>query len=209
MKEALTSKARHALEPPVEIDIDEGVVDGVPVIVGLVREVDKSQKPCRVAGGAHRGVWIRAWDGDYRASDLEIQGLLANRSQPRFDAEAAPNTTRDDLDADLIADFLRNCRDGSEQLASLTDDDELLWHMGVTVTKRWGPVSRRSFGNGCLPTAASPHRRFAGRARLAERSRNRYTGVGCTPVRRADPSNDCGRNELGREIDPICDRFVR
>jgi ATP-dependent DNA helicase RecG len=156
MKEALGSKARHALEPPVEIDIDEGVVDGVPVIVGLVREVDKSQKPCRVAGGAHRGVWIRAWDGDYRASDLEIQGLLANRSQPRFDAEAAPNATRDDLDADLIADFLRNCRDGSEQLASLTDDDELLWRMGVTVAKRGVPSVAGLLAMGVYPQQYLP-----------------------------------------------------
>ena len=156
MKDALASKARHSLEPPVEIDIDEGVVDGVAVIVGLVREVDKSQKPCRVAGGAHRGVWVRAWDGDYRASDLEIQGLLANRSQPRFDADAAPNATRQDLDAELVADFVRNCRDGSEQLASLADDDELLWRMGVTVTRGGDPSVAGLLAMGTYPQQYLP-----------------------------------------------------
>jgi ATP-dependent DNA helicase RecG len=133
MKEALASKARQALEPPIVVDIDEGSVDGVPIIVCVVHELDPSQKPCRVAGGTHRGVWVRAWDGDYRASDPEIQGLLANRTQPRFDAEPAPNATRADLDPDLVADFIRNCRSGSGQLASISEDDELLWRMGVTV----------------------------------------------------------------------------
>jgi ATP-dependent DNA helicase RecG len=133
MKEALASKARRALEPPIVVDIDDGTIDGTPVIVGVVHELDQSQKPCRVVGGAHRGVWVRAWDGDYQASDLEINGLLANRTQPRFDAEPAPGATRTDLDVELVADFVRNCRAGSERLATIGDNDELLWRMGALV----------------------------------------------------------------------------
>jgi ATP-dependent DNA helicase RecG len=74
LEAALASKARQALDPPVTLDIDEGVVDGEPVMVAVVPELAVSQKPCRVAGGRHRGVWVRAWDGDYRASDVEVQG---------------------------------------------------------------------------------------------------------------------------------------
>ena len=140
LKDALASKARAALEPPVVVDIDDALVDGEKVVVGVVQELDLSQKPCRVVGGSHRGVWIRAWDGDYQASDLEIQGLFANRSQPRFDAEPAPNATITDLDPDLLEDFVRNCRAGSEQLASIGNDDELLWRMGVLVDSDRGRV---------------------------------------------------------------------
>jgi ATP-dependent DNA helicase RecG len=133
MKSAIAAKARSAFEPPITIHLDQAVVDGEAVIVGTVDELDPSQKPCCVSGGQHRGAWIRAWDGDYRASELEIQGLLANRSQPRFDADPAPSARRSDLDPELVADFLRNCRLGSNQLARIHDDDELLWRMGVLV----------------------------------------------------------------------------
>ena len=133
MESALAAKARAAFDPPIAIHLDHAVVDGEAVIVGIVDELDSSQKPCRVSGGQHKGVWIRAWDGDYRASELEIQGLLANRSQPRFDADPAPSARRGDLDPELVDDFLRNCRSGSNQLARIHDDDELLWRMGVLV----------------------------------------------------------------------------
>lgn len=133
MKSALAAKARSAFDPPITIHLEQGVVDGEAVIVGTVDELDLSQKPCRVSGGQHRGVWKCAWDGDYRASELEIQGLLTSRSQPRFDADAAPRSSREDLDSELVADFLRNCRSGSNQLARIHDDDELLWRMGVLI----------------------------------------------------------------------------
>lgn len=156
MKEALASKARHALEPAIVVDVDEGRVDGSPVIVCVVRELDTSQKPCRVPGGAHRGVWVRAWDGDYRASEPEIQGLLANRTQPRFDAEPAPNSTRSDLDGELVADFVRNCRSGSDRLASINDDDELLWRTGVLVGENRVPSVAGLLALGVYPQQHLP-----------------------------------------------------
>lgn len=133
MKTALASKARQALEPPVVLEITEEVVDGQSVIVAVVPELDASQKPCRVSGGSHRGVWVRAWDGDYRASDAEVRGLLASRAQPRFDAEPAVGASRADLDDELVEEFVRSCRAGSEQLAQIHDREELLWRMGVLV----------------------------------------------------------------------------
>lgn len=84
MKSVLAAKVRSAFDPPITIHLDQALVDGEAVIVGMVDEPDPSQAPCRVSRGQHRGVWIRAWDGDYRASELEIQGLLISRNQPRF-----------------------------------------------------------------------------------------------------------------------------
>jgi ATP-dependent DNA helicase RecG len=133
MKSALSSKARHALEPPLVVSVEDAIVDGEPIIVTHVSELDPSQKPCRVPGGRHRGVWVRAWDGDYQAADTEIQGLLTHRTQPRFDAEPAPGATRNDLDPVMVRDFLTACRNGSEQLSQFREDDELLWRMGVVV----------------------------------------------------------------------------
>ena len=133
LKAALASKARQAFEPPVTVEIDEGIVDGLPVIVAVIPELDASQKPCRISGGSQRGIWVRAWDGDYRASEVEVQGLLAGRGQPRFDAEPATGAVREDLDKSLVDEFTRACRAGSEQLSQISDGEELLWRMGVLV----------------------------------------------------------------------------
>ena len=86
MKAALASKARNALEPPVTLEIDESTVDGEPVIVAVVQELDPSQKPCRVGGGTRRGVWIRAWDG-------ELQGVSSLRSKGFSPPEDNPAST--------------------------------------------------------------------------------------------------------------------
>jgi len=156
MKSALAAKARSAFDPPITIHLEQGVVDGEALIVGTVDELDPSQKPCRVSGGQHRGVWIRAWDGNYRASELEIQGLLTSRSQPRFDADAAPHASREDLDSELVADFLRNCRSGSNQLARIHDDDELLWRMGVLVNADRTPSMAGILALGTYPQQHLP-----------------------------------------------------
>src|SRR5690606_2414366 len=110
LKASFASKARQSLDPPVVPEISEGLVDGEAVVVAVVPELASSQKPCRVSGGPHRGVWVRAWDGDYRASDVEIQGLLAGRGQPRFDSEPAPGATRGALDAELVDEFVGTSR---------------------------------------------------------------------------------------------------
>lgn len=157
MKAALASKARQALDPPVSLEIDEAIVDGEAIIVAVVAELSSSQKPCRVTGGGHRGVWVRAWDGDYRASELEVQGLLIGRGQPRFDATAAVGATREDLDGELVEEFTRACRTGSEQLARIRDREELLWRMGVLVeTERVPSVA------GLLALGAYPQQHLPG-----------------------------------------------
>ena len=133
LKDTLASQARQALEPPIVLDIGDAEIEGRTVVVAVVPEVDPALKPCRITGGSHRGLWLRAFDGDYLASELEIQGLLASRTQPVHDSAPAPNASTGDLDLDLVTGFLTSCRQGSQQLARL-GDDELLWRMGVVVT---------------------------------------------------------------------------
>jgi ATP-dependent DNA helicase RecG len=156
LKNALASKARQAFLPPITLEIDEATVDGEVVIVATVPELSASQKPCRVAGGTHRGVWIRAWDGDYRASASELQTLLANRTQPTFDADPVGGAVRADLDEELVQEFLASCRTGSEQLAQIRDGEELLWRMGVLVGPKRVPSLAGLLALGVYPQQHLP-----------------------------------------------------
>jgi ATP-dependent DNA helicase RecG len=156
LKRALADKARTALQPPLVLEFSDATLEGVALIVATVTELDDSQKPCRVKGGQHQGTWIRSTDGDYRASEIEIQALLARRSQPFDDAFPAGGSTRADLDSGLVSEFLRSCREMSTQLAKLPSDDELLYRTGVLVSPQEVPTVAGILALGIYPQQFLP-----------------------------------------------------
>lgn len=99
MKAALGQKVRN-FTPPVHLDIEDGEVDGKPVIVARVHECAAAHKPCRAPDGK---AYVRSWDGDYVASELEEQAFLMQRTHPRADSNPVPTATADELDPELIA----------------------------------------------------------------------------------------------------------
>ncbi|MFY1697920.1 ATP-binding protein [Solwaraspora sp. WMMA2101] len=131
LKQGLAAKAR-AYTPPVRLSIDDGLVDGHPVVVAHVHECDPSAKPCRVT--ATNTGYLRGYDGDFPLSDVETQGFLAARRPPLFDRQPVDGATVDDLDHELIGSFLATVRERDRTgLGRFDDDMELLRRAGVTV----------------------------------------------------------------------------
>lgn len=132
LKQGLAAKAR-AYTPPVRLTIDDGTVDGEPVIVARVHECDRSAKPCRVT--ATGTAYLRGYDGDYPLSDLEEQGFLAARRPPLFDRSPVEDADFNDLDIELVDAFLDAVRERDPSgLGRFEDDAELLRRAGVTLT---------------------------------------------------------------------------
>lgn len=130
LKQGLAAKAR-AFTPPVRLSIEDGVVDGQPVVVARVHECDPSAKPCRVT--ATSTAYLRGYDGDFPLSDLEVQGFLAARRPPLCDRRPVDGAGPGDLDADLVASYLATVRErDATGLGRFTDDAELLNRAGVT-----------------------------------------------------------------------------
>ncbi|WP_261575466.1 ATP-binding protein [Frankia gtarii] len=131
LKQDLAAKAR-AFTPPVRLTIDDGVVDGAPIVVARVHECDRSAKPCRVT--ATGTAYLRGYDGDYALSDVEEQGFLAARRPPLFDRAPVEDATVDDLDTELVDAFLATVRERDPAgLGRFPDNAELLRRGGVTV----------------------------------------------------------------------------
>ncbi|MDR1825238.1 MAG: putative DNA binding domain-containing protein [Bifidobacteriaceae bacterium] len=127
-QQAVTSLARTALDPPIQVTTHVEEFEGASLVLVDVPEADKSLKPVRVKR-IGRG-YLRQYDGDYPLSDLEEQAFLTQRGQPRFDHEAVTEATLGDLDGAAVAAYLAERRLQSPRLAALPDP-ELLTRTGV------------------------------------------------------------------------------
>jgi ATP-dependent DNA helicase RecG len=128
-KSALASLARQGVEPPLVVEIDDIVIEGASIVVGVVQELPAAVKPCRVRRSGR--AYLRAYDGDYELAETEEQSFLTHRETPRFDQQPAHGARREDLDSVLVDDYLRNCRVARGALSQF-DDEEILFRTGAT-----------------------------------------------------------------------------
>jgi len=129
LKQGLENQAR-SFTPPVQVTIEDAIVDGVAVIVATVRECPVDQKPCQKTSTGQ--VWVRGYDGDHEASALERQAFLVNRTHPRVDRDPVAGTRVDDLDPALRDEWMASVRANEPTgLGRFTNDDEILRRGGV------------------------------------------------------------------------------
>jgi ATP-dependent DNA helicase RecG len=125
----VASRARQALEPPVQVDVDVLTFEGTEIVVARVRELPASAKPCFVRRSGK--AYLRFADGDYGLSQLEIEGFISNRSRPRYDEAEVEGATLADLEPERVEDFLATARSADKRLARITMDQQLLQRTGV------------------------------------------------------------------------------
>jgi ATP-dependent DNA helicase RecG len=189
---ALASVARQSFQPPIMIQIEAVDFEGEKVIVAEIDETPGSAKPCRIKRGG--AAYLRFWDGDYQLSELEIQGFLANRGQPRFDAEPVPGTSTADLDRALADAFIGSIRDGDQRFRRYRDDETVLLKSGVVAPNgelttagllSLGDMPQQWFPNFVIQAAAGPTDNDAADIRIGDRAR--FSGP--IPVMLADAIN--------------------
>lgn len=117
-------KMRPRVRPVIEVHEFEGA----PILVAEVEEMQPIDKPCHVSTrGKYGGSFIRTADGDRRLSNYEIDRLLEERRQPKFDIEMVEDATIEDLDQGLIDELLKRERATHGAVFNkLTDTDALL-----------------------------------------------------------------------------------
>lgn len=124
----LANLGYQLLDPPPVIEIEIETFDGHDVVVASVSETAAGSKPCRVRSGRLQGVWIRAFDGDYKASPLDEQALYATRVAPSHDRTVINDASVGDLDSEQVESYLRARRSAasrSSRLRSMSDDNLL------------------------------------------------------------------------------------
>ncbi|WP_329488586.1 putative DNA binding domain-containing protein [Kitasatospora sp. NBC_01246] len=128
------------LEPPIRAEIVTVQVDGKSVVTSYIPAIPREQRPCHKKNlGPYAGSRIRVADGDRKFTDYEVSVLLSNRSEPRHDVSPVIDASPDDLNADLIASYLRRIRETKGDIFRRVDDERALTMLNV-LTRHDGNV---------------------------------------------------------------------
>lgn len=130
------------MEPPIRAAIDLHKVDGKTLVVAEVPEVEAAQKPCYYRGaGLTNGAFVRVGDGNRKLSAYEVQVMLASRGQPRDDETPVPESSLDDLDAELLSGLLKHLRQPETSYFRQLSDERALQVLKVLVRQnaQWVP----------------------------------------------------------------------
>lgn len=118
--------------PPVRPDIDVVPFEGAQIVVIQVPEFGLSEKPCYItARGRYNGAYIRTGEGDHKLSEYEVNRLVENREQPRWDADIVAEATLGDLDTFRWQQFLHEERARHPRLFAQNDDVDVLRKLSV------------------------------------------------------------------------------
>jgi ATP-dependent DNA helicase RecG len=160
--------------------------EGVRLVVAEVHELPSVQKPCYVRNSGK--AYLRAHDGDYAMSQVEIQAFIANRTTPLYDQATPDEATREDLDRDLVEGYIRSCRESSASLRRLADE-EILLHTGVIADREGRPTVAGLLALGVHPQRFLPNAVIQASVGPLPGDPAGHPGEGLAAVRRADPAN--------------------
>ena len=132
MQHDLASAARTQMTPPLQPVISTRSVDGRAIVVAEVPELPRDAKPCFItARGMNNGSFLRVADGDRRLTPQEVQQLVADQGQPRFDHGIVPEASIADLDAPSVERLLGRLRSTKPHLFSNRSDEDTLKMLSV------------------------------------------------------------------------------
>ena len=130
--DAMAQACNDKMTPPVRAEIAIVPFEGANLVVTRIDELSAAAKPCYVtASGKYHGSYIRTGDGDRRLSEYEVDRLLEEHRQPRFDNEVVPEATLDDFDKDLLNGLLARERYLHPRNFASLDDETAEQLLGV------------------------------------------------------------------------------
>lgn len=129
----LATQAASMFNFPLRLDIQTETLEGKPVLVVFVPEVEASSKPVFFkTQGLPGGAFRRIGSTDQHCTEDDLIALYQGRQQESFDAGLAPDTSLDDLDPDAIADYRQTRRETNPDAEELRwSDEELMQALGA------------------------------------------------------------------------------
>lgn len=132
MQKEVANFCRQAVIPAPQLSFFEVPIDGAAVLAVDVSPLLPSQKPAKYSGKA----WLRQADGDYpmNTNDLRMIQVSSLHESERqdFDLKSLPGTSIDQLDQQLLTNYLAAARGANPRLQRIQDDSMVLQLTNVT-----------------------------------------------------------------------------
>ena len=105
-RDALVGRCEQ-LEPPVRANVEIHPFEDTSILVAEVDEIEPRFKPCFIREkGRYQGSYIRLGDADVKLSKSEIDRMLEEHRQPKWDEDPVDEATLNDLDSEALGTFL-------------------------------------------------------------------------------------------------------
>ena len=130
----LASQCSDNLKPSIRPQIELCQVEGQPVVMAEVPELEPGRKPCYVSiKDQSPQAYIRSHDGDRKLTPYEHHAFEALVRPPIDDETPVPGADVADLDAELVENVLRRLRSDRAPVFRAVDDLECLRLLRVLV----------------------------------------------------------------------------
>lgn len=127
LQQDVVGVCRDGLEPPLAPEVTVATIDGRDVVVVAVPELPRAEKPCYVRSkGINRGSYLRVANSARRLTTEEVQQVVADRGQPRFDRVLVEDAVLGDLEPGMVSAYLARLRSGQPHLFGTLDDLDAL-----------------------------------------------------------------------------------
>lgn len=127
LQQDVVGVCRDGLEPPLVPDVTVVCIDGRDVVVVAIPELPRAEKPCYVRSkGINRGSYLRVANSARRLTTEEVQQVVADRGQPRFDRVLVEDAVLSDLEPGMVSAYLARLRSGQPRLFDSLDDIDVL-----------------------------------------------------------------------------------
>lgn len=107
------------LTPVVRPEIEIVPFESGRILVAEIPGLEMADKPCYVTDrGRYGGSYIRSGDGDRRLTQYEVDRILENSSQPKWDRQPVMEATIEDLDAEELSKYVEHQQETRERTFS-------------------------------------------------------------------------------------------
>lgn len=130
--DALAGACADRMQPPLRPEIAVVRFEGADVVATHIEPILPRDKPCHIKErGFYQGSFIRTGEGDRRLSAYEVDRILEERRQPRWDEELVPDATIEDLDRTMLDALIARQRTLRPRLLAHGEPREALQRLRV------------------------------------------------------------------------------
>ena len=127
LQKNITNLCEECFEPVIRPEINIIDIDGKNVVAVVIDVLNANKKPCYYKPkGLHKGSYIRVGDSDDNMTEYEIYKCISYRDNVEDDLRAVVKATIEDLDENLLDEFINKYTENKPNFSKYSRENILL-----------------------------------------------------------------------------------